>query len=276
MSKEIKWQNYYINANKERVEYVEKLKETDSILPDYIDADSRIPINKPLYEDYVNDILLVSDSKREWKLNTNKDRKYKICFQNYLFTTDYIGPSRKWANKHKEQYKRLKFENELLCNSRILAGHIIWPTYNNKHTTNRARGGNGFYDRIDITLKLLQLYMDNKLYLKEEFPKSILEKIISDDLKVTDVSDKVHEVLKSFHRYKEFYEEINSFREFCEINMLIGSFVTESNESLIINNLQPENNFLPVAKPNDTYTENNIKCIQERQKIIYNIVKKET
>lgn len=269
----MRWKNYYTNANKERVEFIQNLNETDRLLPDYTDADSRIPINKTLYEDYVNDILIKADSSRDWKLDTETNRDYKICFKEtklYLFTTDYIGPSRKWANNQNDVFDRLKFENELLSKSRILAGHIIWPTYNRKFTTNQARGGTGFYDRIDITLKLLQLYMDNKLYKNDEFPQNEINKIILKKFDVKEISDKVYGVLLSFHRYKEFYNEIGSFKEFCKINMLIGSFVIEKNNLIDVVNLQPENGFIPVVKPNETYTENNIKSIQERQKIIYN------
>lgn len=279
---EIQNRNYYLNANKQRNIVIKELDANENNnydIPEYIDADKRLPINKQLYIDYKDKILNQNDNARIWKIE-NKEREYKIYFnekKKFLFTTDYIGPSRSWVtddliiDPQKREVELLKYEDQILEQSRVLAGHIIWPTYNSKYTTNQSRGGNGFYDRIDCTFELLKIFMDNQCYNWKNIDNRIISKLLKTypEYKEAIISKKVYSVFKSFYRYKEYYKILESFKKFCELHSLIGNFVIEDNGELKVVNLQPKSSLIPITKPNLEYTRNNLEKIKQRQMQIF-------
>ncbi len=72
-----------------------------------------------------------------------------------LFGSDYIGPSRSWAQGFGDKEPGARFGNRRTGNfltwSRTLGGHMLWPSPS-CNSINQQRGGRAICDRIDLTL----------------------------------------------------------------------------------------------------------------------------
>jgi hypothetical protein len=142
---------------------------------------------KELYEDFCSFLNKKREFPNKQVINVTFDSENRNKFnQLYLFTTindnieiqigtDFIGPSSTWANpkllgikenklkdKSFEKYSAIGKHEILksLNDTRNIGGHMIWPrVIDGKYglSINKERGGEyGLYDRIDLTLFVLQ------------------------------------------------------------------------------------------------------------------------
>ncbi len=91
---------------------------------------------------------------------------YRLVSGNPVFKTpfgsDYIGPSRSWAQGFGEKELGARFGNretgEFLTWSRTLGGHMLWPSPSH-NSINQQRGGRTICDRVDLTLEEIRCWM---------------------------------------------------------------------------------------------------------------------
>lgn len=80
------------------------------------------------------------------------------------FGSDYIGPSRSWAQGFGDNEPGARFGNretgDFLTWSRTLGGHMLWPSPS-RNSINQQRGGRTICDRIDLTLGEILHWMSN-------------------------------------------------------------------------------------------------------------------
>lgn len=138
-------------------------------------------------------------------------------------STDYIGPSRYWAEKYLDEVDKSQKIGEFLLISRTIGGHVFWPTHqiNKQKTINQVKGGRAIYDRIDITLAELKNFYD-----------VVIEK------------NKNHEfyyykpLFNAFCRYKWFFECFGTFKNYI-YKMKLEDFLVEGEAiSLTTSNLK--------------------------------------
>lgn len=175
---------------------------------------------------------------------------YTIKYNDYLLSTDYIGPSIWWAERAGLSQGEIV---EILNVGQTIGGHIAWPRGGGKNTINQARGGEKtFYDRIDWTLYLLKIYfeMDRK---KDDVIRFLEDNHTADEYKRCTL------VLEAIENYRKWYMTFESFESLCDRFILKGSFVDEKYNIIW---LAPMNPVLP-----ENYREfvrNNLVAIKER------------
>lgn len=253
-------------------------------------------ISKKLYDDLKN-FLFNERVKKDLKINNIENeyhnytgRGYYTLFVNekeHLLSSDYMGSSVYWAIE-----KNIKSEHIInsLKIGRKLGGHILWPrgfnegylydrekrqyiytTKDKKNncqnflTINQSKGGNeGFYDRIDWTLILLQIYMENM-----DNEKAYLEKannLIPEGLKYRQHQARIKRMFYAFFNSKHWLAKFGDFNKFCEVFALFDSFVDSKSNVILMANLFP-------VLPNDYYDYMNKTCnaINKRNEKLYRI-----
>ena len=185
--------------------------------------------SKSLYVD-LNATFFDLPKQKELGLNSvyNKEQGYKKYYytlfvngDDILLSSDYIGPSIKWAQKAKLTDEEII---SFLKISRTLGGHIVFPRGSDKNVThvykdkdrckhpitmNIARGGaKGYFDRFDKTLYAIKQLFEGQPISNEN-------------------------VWKAWDNYTDWFEhfgkETEAFTHFIEFFKL-HSFVNDNNE----------------------------------------------
>lgn len=266
--------------------------------PSHFDIDKRHDpdsTSEKLYDDLK--IILFKDKKvlEYLKINTIKNRKqvfsgrtFYTLFINgdeHLLSSDYIGSSVYWAIE-----KNIKSEQiiDFLKISRRLGGHMLWPRgftegysydYTQRQyvlkkncgkakfrflTINEAKGGSeGFYDRFDWTLVLLQIYfecMDDKkdVYLEKAI------RLIPEDLKYQQHISRIEKMYYAFSNSKQWIQKFDSFTKFCEVFSLFDSFVDDKSNVILMADLFP---ILPIDY--NGFIKNTCNAINKRNEQLY-------
>lgn len=196
-----------------------------------------------LYEDMSKKFELKS-IKRKGKLYlTYKETDEQD--NNYDFSTDYIGPSRYWALKFLggDVSKIANTIGDFLSVTRTIGGHVFWPAHkvDNKNTINQARGGNGMYDRFDITLAELKHYFKIRIECYESKNDSYL----------------FYEPLyDAFKRYDWFFRKYKNFNNFIKY-MKLDMFLYEDEVINLVNtNIEDENYEILKYEKNENINNN--------------------
>lgn len=103
---------------------------------------------------------------------------YELGTQEGKYGSDYIGPSRNWA-EHEETGLETGDIGEFLVWARKIGGHMLWPRH--RGSINQARGGMPIQDRIDLTLVEIWDYMRNPASDAKAVCKPMLRKAIVAD-----------------------------------------------------------------------------------------------
>ena len=253
---------------------------------------------KKLYDDLKS--IFFSNALHNKKYNINKvenkeqkdknNNNYYTLFINkeeILLSSDYIGPSVYWAKEYGYVDSDI---NDWLKIARTIGGHIVFPRgfqegyyynyvckkyikgknnakYKNKYITiNIAKGGaSGFYDRADWVFELIKIYYSMILseHSKEEFIekcKGLLPKKNRDYIQFI---ERFETVYYAFENSKNYLQKFNSFEQFCDFFMLIGSFVDNDYN---INKFAPLFPILP--KEFGIYVQKNVSAIELRTNLI--------
>lgn len=186
------------------------------------------------------------------RTNIKRPPFYTIKYNDYLLSTDYIGPSIFWAENAGLSQTEIV---EILNVGRTIGGHIAWPrgAGSKIETINQARGGEEtFYDRIDWTLYLLKIYfeLDRK---KDDVIRFLEDNHTADEYK------RCIRVLDSIENYRDWYMSFESFDSFCDRFKLKGSFVDEKCNIIWF---APMNPVLP--ENYRVFVGNNLAAIKER------------
>ena len=173
----------------------------------------------------------------------------EVTGEYYLFSSDYIGPSVYWASKKHAGDRKIR---EFLTVCRRLGGHILWPR-GNGNTINSARGGSGgFYDRIDWTLHLLQIFYFSET--EDDYMKaaaSLINNIQDRSDFIIENGSRLKRLYLAFQTYKDELMIFTDFKGFCNRFRLVGSFVDSEYNVIDMAGLYP-------LLPNDY-----LKCIDK-------------
>lgn len=205
---------------------------SENELPKDFDVDQRYDPDdgcKQLYDDQMMAYFRYNKDVENWE---QKSRYNLPCYtirvieKDFLFSSDYIGPSVYWARERGISDDRIR---NFLAICRRLGGHILLPRGGDRpkgvYTPNQAKAGNkGVYDRIDWFLQLLKIFYASQqrvgyylqqanLLLPEEFrnKKNFNEKFI--------------QIYKSLEFYKDEFLYFKNFEGFCNCFKLVGSLV---------------------------------------------------
>lgn len=188
--------------------------------------------------------------------------------EDFILSSDYIGPSIEQARLIGE-LEDFEIKNFLRI-SRTLGGHIVWPRGDNmKPTINQVKGGEiisnsgyGFYDRIDWTLFLLKIYY--YFIEKSEDPRfdKYKEKIHMsfEGINITENDNRCFWALfGAFNRAKKWFENFETFKNFCDFFLLKNNFVDNNYNVLELTS------YFPIKPVNyGEYIKNNIRAISRR------------
>lgn len=162
----------------------------------YQDPDA---VSRKLYDDIsakfghiFENKLKVSGTKSQWYLSPDDLYEHQL-------STDYIGPSRKWAlsfldGENEEKAKRI---GEFLLTSRTIGGHLFWPAHkvDEMNTINQIRGGSPTFDRIDITLAELKNFYESRYEGSFQYDEKLYG---------------------AFKRYQWFFEKFGTFPNYVK------------------------------------------------------------
>lgn len=146
----------------------------------------------------------------------------------------------------------------------------MWPRGDNmKPTINQVKGGEiisnsgyGFYDRIDWTLFLLKIYY--YFIEKSEDPRfdKYKEKIHMsfEGINITENDNRCFWALfGAFNRAKKWFENFETFKNFCDFFLLKNNFVDNNYNVLELTS------YFPIKPVNyGEYIKNNIRAISRR------------
>ncbi len=207
----------------------------------------------------------------------------------HLLSSDYIGSSVYWAVERNIKPEQII---DSLKKGRILGGHILWPrgftegysydakkrqyifkkNYGNTRyiyiTINQAKGGyKGFYDRIDWTLVLLQIYfecMDNEKEVDLEVYLEKAIKLIPESFRYQQHIDRIKNMYYAFFNSKQWFQKFGSFKKICEVFALFDSFVDDKLNITLMADLFP---ILPIDYY--VYINNICNAINKRNRKLY-------
>ena len=239
-------------------------------------------LNRALYE------LLFSDAERNQQYNITNITLRKQNFgkgpffsffidqPNCILSTDYIGPSVWWCSKI-AGYTKSEIK-DILKKSRTLGGHLVWVRGSGRvPTVNQVKGGElsyncgfGFYDRIDWTLLLLKAFysvMVGALLPEEQYIREIVS-YFSNDVEPCDNDRECFMAMYgAFNRSKDWFATFCDFNSFCEYFKLKGSFVDSDCNVVALTKFFP---IKPTKENYKEYTENNLRAIMQRNRILEN------
>lgn len=245
----------------------------ENVPSDYIIDTRKDPDNgcKELYDDE-KEAFWGNDDNDIINLEQQFDKKppfytIKVKSKEYLFSSDYIGPSVYWARKKGITEEKIR---DFLTICRRLGGHILLPRGRSRpegtETPNQAKGGsNGVYDRFDWMLHLIKIFYSSRNQ-KEEYlrqancllPKAHRQKF----------NDKFDRIYNSLAFYEDEFYYFGSFEKFCEHFKLIDSFVVkEKNGSYEVKDMT---SLFPILPANyNEYIDNLCKAIERRNNILH-------
>lgn len=198
----------------------------------------------------------------------------KINNREYILTSDYIGFSKNWVPHDIED----EMVSEALKITRTIGGHVAWPIGVGYPTINQAKGtGQGFYDRIDWTLRILSIYYKyinedtrDKRYKFIYMDKEIIE-IFSEgkEKEFLNINFAVCQMIVACENAREWFEEFHEFKNFIDVFKLNMLCDIEGGEYVV----KPIINWFPI-KPSDyrLYINNMKKCIEDRTNTINNMM----
>ena len=272
--KEITAENLCIDISGRSVVY--RIKDKDGIWNKYKDPDTESETLYKAWEKFLKKKL----PKGEF-INGSFEIEAKIDKKIFVLSSDYIGPSKKWAARafsanDKELCKEMAY---ILKVCRRFEGHMIWPknqyiflnpndlegrngmclTYgkNSQNSINMSRGGSkGVYDRFDVTLYSLKKYYD--LFIKndreEYFGKGLYDRakdfIVScnDKIDVKENGFRLFNLFLSFELTSEWFDifgDFNTFTQVFELQDFIenGEPIIWGSENKITKLLDSDNNY---------------------------------
>lgn len=242
-------ENLEINIGK-KGSVVYKIKNKDGDWKEYRDPDTE---SKTLYEDWKEYLKkkLPEGTFVSRKNNGSFEIVAEINNKKFVLSSDYIGPSKKWAAKaFRANDKNMCEEMAKILNvCRRFGGHMIWPknqyitipdrddpkkrnsiniTYGGygRNSINMSRGGSaGVYDRFDVTLYSLKKYFD--LFIKKD-KKECLDKGLYDKATafIASCKDKIDiekngfrllNLFLSFELTSEWFEVFADFNKFIQV-----------------------------------------------------------
>lgn len=141
--------------------------------PDRCSKELYNDLKKALFNEEAISRLGLIEVKNKEQDYGNKFYTLFVNTDQFLLSSDYIGPSIYWAEKAGLNEEEII---SFLIDSRTLGGHLVWPRGENEHiiyrnkygkqnpvTVNTARGGEkGYFDRIDLTLYAIKQYYNEK------------------------------------------------------------------------------------------------------------------
>lgn len=191
------------------------------------------------------------------KFNSQGEASYqiKVCCdkKQFVIAADYIGPSTWWCRANDMT------QLDIVKKSRVLGGHMMWP---NTYSINCARGtARGLFDRIDVTLCLLELFfqiIDNPYF--DIFIDLCQKEYYMDYISEKDMR-RLERVFMAFCGSKEWLK-LFGWRGFCEFFYLDNSFMKNGKIVLL------DKCVFPIKKPSVLYRDNCISAVMEREDII--------
>ena len=196
-----------------------------------------------LYED-MSKVFNLKNIKRNRKFYLTSNETYEQEIKCDM-STDYIGPSRYWALKFLsgDVSKIANTIGDFLLVTRTIGGHVFWPAHrvDNKNTINQTRGGNGIYDRFDITLAELKHYFKIK---------------IECEVKKTNEYLFYQPLYEAFIRYDSFFRRYKNFNNFI-CCMKLGMFLHKDEVINLVDTTNIEEGKYVILKDEKTKTINN-------------------
>ena len=238
-----------------------------------VDPDSA---SAKLYDSLLKLFFLDQKRNEKFKINkvelrgqrfSNNEYTFYTLFVNdedFLLSSDYIGPSTYWCKS------KTISEIDIVKESRLLGGHMLWPRGFNETINNQRGTKKGLYDRIDCTLKLLDLYyeMINSSIEKPSenlFMAECKNSLYSNSDFTSEDEERIRRMFRAFNNSYEWLKLFNNFKNFCDFFILKDSFVDENYTVISF-----DGTLFPVQKPSDKYRDNNLIAIKRRNNIIFN------
>lgn len=176
----------------------------------------------------------------------------RVCSgtKEFVITSDYIGPSTWWCRA------KDMTQLDIVKKARVLGGHIMWP---NTYSINCARGtARGLFDRMDVTLCLLELFyriIGNPSC--DRFIDVCLKEYYEDFIPEKDIR-RIERIFEAFNGSKEWLK-IFDWQSFGDFFYLDKSFIRNGKIVLL------DENVFPITKPSMVYRDNCIKAVMERE-----------
>ena len=221
----------------------------------YVDPDSNC---EKLAEDF-NEIFFDGKGKvikERIKLDNwvEYDTQYIVFDDELKLGLDYIGPSTTSAYYYKcdDAWKKI-------YNGRVIGGHLVWPIITDSINKNKAYSGKqgfGISDRIDYALYEIKQYLDKK-HNKE----IVNSKVLNTNLK--------NALERQYFANEQFFKMFNySFKKFCDFFELVGSFVDENYEVIMLD--KDYDGDIRDKEYYENYAKKNIEAIEKRTERILN------
>lgn len=158
------------------------------------------------------------------------------------YSSDYIGPS---ATRAFQMGIDDLSVGIAIKECRTIGGHMIWPRH--MANINTARG-KAACDRIDITLLEIKDFYESNFSEKPVLNQAIRNALVRD---------------------KEWFKKFISFVGFCNIFLLIGSFVDVKYQVIELAEINPENAFIPETEEKyRRFIQENVRAVKRRNRMI--------
>ena len=217
---------------------------------------------KKLYDDEIIAFFGNSNDVENWKQKYGTKPPFytiRIIEKQFLFSSDYIGPSVYWARERGISDDRIR---DFLTICRRLGGHILFPRGGKRQkgidTPNQAKAGSkGVYDRIDWFLQLIKIFYASKSRKDYLYEANLL---LPDGFRnIQNFNDKFNHIYSSLENYKDEFLYFKNFEGFCNCFKLVGSLVDREY------NVVEMTKFFPILPENyEEYIENLCNAIEAR------------
>lgn len=163
------------------------------------------------------------------------------------YSSDYIGPSATRAFQRGIDNPTI---GRAIAECRTIGGHMVWPRHPNN--INQSRGM-AACDRIDITLLEIKAFYESNFSDRHFLSPAIRKALVMD---------------------QDWFKQFGKFKGFCDVLLLVGSFVNEQYEVKELAKINPQEQFIPETKEEyEKFIEKNTQAVKERNKKIDEFLK---
>lgn len=187
------------------------------------------------------------------KLGLEEIRQDNYCYYfeskcgDKRYSSDYIGPSTTRAFQRGIDNPTI---GRAIAECRTIGGHILWPKH--QGSINQSRG-KAVCDRIDITLLEIKDFYESNFSDRHFLSPAIRNALVRD---------------------QDWFEQFGKFKGFCDVFLLVDSFVNEQYEVRELAKINPQEQFIPETKEEyEKFIEENIQAVKERNKKIDEFLK---
>ena len=177
------------------------------------------------------------------------------CYGGYYFSnksdsmrysSDYIGPSATRAFQLGVDDLTI---GTAIKECRTIGGHMIWPRHAANVNTSRGKAA---CDRIDITLLEIKDFYESNFSEKAFLSPAIRNALVRD---------------------REWFEKFIDFVGFCNVFLLVGSFVDTNYKVVELAEINPKNTFIPETEEKyRRFIQENINAVKRRNEMIVKLI----